>query len=73
MDPVTSTANGTLTLMRDGSFTYIPNTDFNGTDTFVYNATDGRLISRVPTTVTITVNPVNDPPLAVDDAHPTGR
>ncbi|MEZ6150590.1 MAG: Ig-like domain-containing protein [Pirellulaceae bacterium] len=69
MDPVTSTANGTLTLMRDGSFTYIPNTDFNGTDTFVYNATDGRLISRVPTTVTITVNPVNDPPLAVDDVR----
>ncbi len=71
IDPVTEPANGTLTLNRDGSFTYIPDPEFSGTDTFVYNATDGRLISRIPTTVTIIVNPVNDPPLAVDDVRTT--
>lgn len=69
IDPVRTTTHGTLTLLRDGSFTYLPDADFNGTDTFVYNATDGRLMSRVPTTVTIMVNPVNDPPLAVDDVR----
>jgi VCBS repeat-containing protein len=50
-----------FTLSADGSFTYTPNPDFNGTDTFTYQANDGQAISNVAT-VTITVNPVNDPP-----------
>ncbi len=67
IEPRTTTANGTLVLNLDGSFTYTPNLDFNGTDRFVYFATDGRLRSNLPITVTITVNPVNDAPLGVDD------
>src|SRR5205807_380612 len=35
--------------------------NFNGIDTFTYKANDGKLDSNVAT-VTITVNPVNDPP-----------
>ena len=47
-----------------GSFTYSPAPDFNGTDSFTYQANDGSLNSNV-TTVTLTVNAVNDAPVVV--------
>jgi hypothetical protein len=47
--------------------TYEPNLNFNGTDLFTYMANDGASDSDVAT-VTITVNPVADPPIA--DAGP---
>ncbi len=56
-----------MVLNADGTFIYTPNLDFNGTDTFVYNAVDQRLKSDNPTTVTITVNRINDAPLAGND------
>src|SRR5262245_64550477 len=67
-DPLTAVlstvpTHGVRTLKADGSFTYQPNTNFNGTDTFTYKASDGTTSSS-PATVTITVNPVNDPPVA---------
>jgi VCBS repeat-containing protein len=70
-DPLTAVldtgpANGTLTLILDGSFSYTPNVDFAGVDTFTYHANDGLADSNVAT-VTITVNGVNDAPVAVDD------
>ncbi len=37
--------NGTLGLNTDGSFRYTPNTNFSGTDSFTYQASDGRLSS----------------------------
>lgn len=52
--------NGTLLLNQDGSFEYTPSTDFNGTDTFSYVIFDGGLTDT--TSVTITVQAVNDPP-----------
>jgi VCBS repeat-containing protein len=58
---VTGPSHGTLTLNADGTFTYTPAPNFNGTDTFTYMANDGSLDSNVAT-VTITVTPVNDPP-----------
>ena len=61
----TDVSNGTLTLNADGSFSYTPDADWNGTDSFTYTANDGVLDSNVAT-VTITVNPVNDVPTAVD-------
>ena len=61
-----ASTNGTLTLNADGSFTYTPAANFNGTDSFTYKANDGTADSNVAT-VTITVNPVNDAPVAVDD------
>ena len=67
---VSGTSNGLLTLNADGSFTYTPNGNFNGADSFTYKANDGNLDSNV-TTVTITVNPVNDAPVADDDAYAT--
>jgi VCBS repeat-containing protein len=66
----TMTANGNLALLADGSFTYTPDPDFNGVDSFTYVANDGQLDSNVAT-VTITVNPVNDAPIANDDTATT--
>jgi VCBS repeat-containing protein len=66
----TDVANGTLDLQLDGSFTYTPNANYFGTDTFTYIASDGELASA-PATVTITVTAVNDAPVAVDDAYGT--
>ncbi len=62
--------NGTLTLNADGSFTYTPGTDFEGTDSFTYHANDGSADSS-PATVTITVTHANEAPVAVDDAYTT--
>ena len=67
---VSAPSNGTLSpsLAADGSFSYTPDPDFNGADSFVYKANDGTLDSN-DATVTITVNPVNDAPVAGDDAY----
>lgn len=59
---------GSLTLNGDGSFTYTPNPNFNGSDQFTYVANDGGPDSNAAT-VTITVNPVNDGPTAVADGY----
>ncbi len=76
-DPLTATlatsvGSGTLTLNADGSFTYTPNPDFNGSDTFTYVPNDGAVDGNI-TTVTIRVNPVNDPPVATDDNASTAE
>lgn len=42
--------------------TYTPQLNFNGTDSFTY-AVDNGLVEGPAATVTITVNPVNDPPM----------
>ncbi|MDW7773933.1 MAG: Ig-like domain-containing protein [Desulfobulbaceae bacterium] len=71
---VTGPAAGTLVggLAVNGSFTYTPNPDFNGSDIFTYTANDGAGGPNSNTaTVTITVTPVNDPPAAVDDSAAT--
>ncbi|WP_230177080.1 tandem-95 repeat protein, partial [Aquabacterium sp. CECT 9606] len=62
-----SAANGTLAFNTDGSYTYTPNANFSGSDSFTYVANDGTADS-VAVTVTITVNPLSDAPVAVDDS-----
>jgi hypothetical protein len=62
--------NGTLQLSADGSFSYTPNTDFNGSDSFTYHANDGQADSNI-VTVNLSVGLVNDAPLAVDDSYTT--
>ena len=59
--------HGTLSLNADGSFTYTPTGSYNGTDSFTYLAGDGSANSN-PATVTITVTPVNFPPVAQPDS-----
>ena len=61
-----TTQGGSLVLAADGSYTYTPALNFNGIDTVDYTVTDGMLTDIG--TLTITVNPVNDAPVAVDDA-----
>ena len=51
-------AHGSLTLNANGSFSYAPVANWNGTDTFSYKANDGSADSNVAT-VTLIVNPVN--------------
>jgi len=51
---VSTTSNGTLSLGSDGGFTYTPDTDFVGIDSFSYAANDGEL-SSTNATVSITV------------------
>jgi len=57
----TSTVSGMLTLNADGSFTYTPNANFNGMDSFTYHAHDGQADSNIAA-VTLTINAANDPP-----------
>ena len=71
--PVTLASGAIVTLNSDGSFTYDPNGSFEDldtgetdTDSFTYRASDGDLESNAAT-VTITINGVNDAPVAVDD------
>jgi VCBS repeat-containing protein len=67
---VTDVSNGALTLNADGSFSYTPNADWNGIDSFTYVANDGTDNSTAAT-VTITVDSINDLPVAVDDSYAT--
>jgi VCBS repeat-containing protein len=64
----TGPSHGTLTLNADGSFEYTPDENFHGTDTFTYHANDDLFDSSL-TTVTITVDSINDAPEAVADGY----
>lgn len=74
-DPLTigsaTATNGTVTVNPDNTLTYTPAPDFNGTDTITYTADDGNG-NATPGTVTVTVNPVNDDPVAGPDSGTTG-
>lgn len=59
----TQPSNGTVTRNADNTLEYVPNTNFNGTDSFTYKANDGTVDSN-SATVNITVNAVNDAPVA---------
>jgi len=61
-------ANGTVEINSDGSFEYVPNLNFDGTDSFTYVALDGEG-SSIPGNVGIEVVSVNDPPEVVDDTY----
>jgi VCBS repeat-containing protein len=65
---VANVSHGVLVFNDDGSFTYTPAADFAGTDSFTYKVNDG-LADSGAATVTITVSPVNDLPVATADAY----
>jgi Ca2+-binding RTX toxin-like protein len=73
-DPLTARlrvrpAHGTLTAFGgDGSFTYEPDSNYNGPDSFGYSVTDG-ILNSTTVRVAITVGPVNDAPVGVPDAY----
>lgn len=66
--PSTNVVHGTLVLNTDGTFTYTPDNNFNGTDTFRYTITDGEGGSD-SAQVNLTVNAINDMPVAISDSY----
>ncbi len=64
---VGAASNGTTTLNGDNTITYTPNANFNGGDSFTYDIDDGNGGTDTAT-VNVTVNPVNDGPVAADDS-----
>lgn len=67
---LTGPANGTLT-GSGANRTYTPAPDFSGTDSVTFTVTDGANRSATAT-VSITVNAVNDAPVATLTVVPTG-
>ncbi|KIN72244.1 cadherin-like domain-containing protein [Sulfitobacter guttiformis] len=73
-DPLTVTSatspEGTVVINDDGTLEFTPNADFDGPATITYTITDGNG-GQATATVDVTVNPVNDGPLAEDDSATT--
>ncbi len=53
---VSGPSHGSVALNANGSFTYTPNANYNGSDSFTYKANDGIDNSIAAATVSITVN-----------------
>jgi uncharacterized repeat protein (TIGR01451 family) len=63
---VSGPAHGTMSAIAGDQVTYTPAANYNGPDSFRFKANDGSLDST-PATISITVAPVNDAPVATDD------
>lgn len=46
-----------------GTLTYVPNANYYGADSFLWNASDGTLFATSGTTASLTINAVNDAPV----------
>jgi hypothetical protein len=68
---VSAAGHGSVVNNGDGSATYQPDPDWHGVDTFIYTITDGA--SSAVGSVDITVAPVNDAPVAIDDSTSTAE
>ena len=76
----TSSQGGVVTLnTATNQIIYTPQADFNGNDTFTYTLVDDGLTGgsldpkNATATVTVTVTPVNDAPIVVDDLQATSE
>lgn len=56
--------HGELELAADGTFTFTPEFNYNGADSFTFKVNDGEFDSP-SATATLTINPVNDSPTVV--------
>ena len=66
-DPGTyATTNGSITINSDGTYTYTPNANYNGSDSFDYTIVDDDG-AEATATLNLTVTDVNDGPVAQDD------
>ena len=68
--PVVDPDNGSVELNADGTFTYTPDLNFVGFDSFTYEVSDGNGGTSTAT-VTINVAPVNDAPTGADNTVTT--
>uniref|UniRef100_UPI001C44CF50 tandem-95 repeat protein n=1 Tax=Pseudomonas sp. RW407 TaxID=2202894 RepID=UPI001C44CF50 len=65
--------HGTLVLdPSTGQYTYTPSANYNGPDSFTVVVSDGHN-GTTESTVTLTVTPVNDAPVAANDSKTTGE
>lgn len=69
---VSGPSHGTLVFNPNGSFSYSPNANYNGPDSFTYRANDGTLDSAIAT-VNLTVAAVNDAPTANSESYSTAE
>lgn len=60
-------ASGSVVVNANNTITYTPNADYNGADSFTYQINDGQG-GAASATVSLTINSVNDVPVAADDA-----
>ena len=67
---VSDPAHGTAVVNGDGTITYTPALNYFGPDSFTFRANDGAADSNLAT-VSITVRPVNDAPVAQDQSVAT--
>src|SRR5439155_625146 len=65
---VTGPAHGVLSLSTNGSFTYTPVSNYFGSDSFTYQASDGVTNSGAAV-VSLTITNSNRAPLAVNDSY----
>ncbi|MDH5231215.1 MAG: Ig-like domain-containing protein [Gammaproteobacteria bacterium] len=61
-----------LTDLSTGQFSYIPDEDVNGADSFKFKVNDGFVDSNIAT-VTLNILPINDAPFVRDDSFETPR
>ena len=64
---VTTPAHGTATVTSSGAVIYTPDTNYSGSDAFIYTVSDGLLTSSAP--VTLDVRFGNIPPVATSDFY----
>ncbi len=69
---VTQGSSGLVTVNAGGTVTYTPEANFHGADSFTYTVADGRGGTDAAT-VTVTVTPVNNAPIAADDSATTDQ
>jgi hypothetical protein len=70
IDSVSQPVNGVAVINADNTVTYTPNANFNGANSFNYTVSDGQGGSDTAV-VSISVIPVNDAPVALDDSGTT--
>jgi len=64
---VSQPAHGAVVDQHDGTVTYTPHANYSGSDEFTYSISDGNGGSA-SATVTVQIDPVQDVPVAADDA-----
>uniref|UniRef100_UPI00117E0851 beta strand repeat-containing protein n=1 Tax=Nitrospira cf. moscoviensis SBR1015 TaxID=96242 RepID=UPI00117E0851 len=67
---VTQGAHGSVTFLANGTVTYTPDANFNGTDSFTYTITSGGVTETA--TVTVQVTAVNDPTVVMGGTSGSG-
>lgn len=68
---VTAPLNGAIISINEGIINYMPNLNFNGEDSFEYTVKDYTNFTSNKATVSITVTPKNDVPVANNESYNT--